>query len=130
MQLIPMKNLTGSPVQEETLRAEHAAAKKFGRVALGDTHLFMSRILGLGGGFIAYEDIDRWYVRQLEATVEVSEFYSYMFVVEYAKGDKFEEFAINYEEKKKIDALRKAFAETHPEVTFGRDPNRKSRLNW
>jgi hypothetical protein len=53
-----------------------------------------------------------------------------MFVVEYEKNGKYEEFAINYEEKKKIDALREAFAQAHPELTFGRHPSRKSKLNW
>jgi hypothetical protein len=130
MLLLPLKNLTGSPADAEDLRAERAAARSFGRVALGDEHLFLYRILGLGGGYIRYADIDRWYIRQIEATVEVSEFYSYMFVVEYEKNGKYEEFAINYEEKKKIDALREAFAQAHPELTFGRHPSRKSKLNW
>lgn len=130
MSLLPLKNLTGRPADPDALRAERAAAQKFGRVALGSQHLFLYRILGLGGGYIAYEDIDRWYVRQFEATVEVSEFYSYMFVVEYPRRDGFAEFAVNFEEKKKIDALRAAFASAHPELPFGRDPSRKSRLNW
>lgn len=130
MSLLPLKNLTGRPADPDALRAERAAAPKFGRVALGDTHLFLSRILGLGGGFIAYEDIDRWYIRQIEATVEVSEFYSYMFVIEYPHNGGFAEFAINFEEKKKIDALRAAFASAHPDLPFGRDPSRKSKLNW
>ncbi len=130
MSLLPLKNLTGRPADADALRAERAQAQRFGRVALGSQHLFLSRILGLGGGFIAYEDIERWYIRQLEATVEVSEFYSYMFVIEYAKNGGFEEFAINFEEKKKVDALRAAFAAAHPEIPFGRDPSRKSKLNW
>lgn len=130
MSLLPLKNLTGRPADPEALRAERACAQSFGRVALGDKHLFLYRVLGLGGGFIAYEDIDRWYIRQIEATVEVSEFYSYMFVIEYPHSGGFEEFAVNYEEKKKIDALRAAFAQAHPELTFGRDPSRKSKLNW
>lgn len=130
MSLLPLKNLTGRPADPDALRAERAHAQKFGRVALGDKHLFLYRILGLGGGFLAYEDIDRWYIRQIEATVEVSEFYSYMFVVEYPRDGGFEEFAINFEEKKKIDALRAAFSAAHPELPFGRDPSRRSKLNW
>ncbi len=130
MLVLPLKCLAGTPADADALKAEQAAARRFGRVALGDEHLFLYRVLGLGGGYIAYKDIDRWYVRQLEATFEVSSFYSYLFVVEYPAGDGFDEFSVNYEEKKKLDALREALREAQPTLTVGRDPNRRSKLNW
>lgn len=130
MLLLPLRCLAGQPADPAALKAEAAGARRFGRVALGGDHLFLYRVLGLGGGYIAYADIDRWYIRHLEATVEVSSFSSYMFVVEYPHGDSFQEFAINYEEKKKLDALRDAFRAAHPEIPFGRDPSRPTRQNW
>lgn len=130
MLLLPLRCLAGQPADPAALKAEAAEAWRFGRVALGEHHLFLYRVLGLGGGYIAYADIDRWYIRHLEATVEVSSFSSYMFVVEYPHGDGFQEFAINYEEKKKLDALRDAFRAAHPEISFGRDPSRPTRQNW
>lgn len=130
MLLLPLRCLAGQPADPAALKTEAAGARRFGRVALGGDHLFLYRVLGLGGGYIAYADIDRWYIRHLEATVEVSSFSSYMFVVEYPCGDGFQEFAINYEEKKKLDALRDAFRAAHPEIPFGRDPSRPTRQNW
>lgn len=130
MLLLPLRCLAGQPADPAALKAEAAGARRFGRVALGEHHLFLYRVLGLGGGYIAYADIDRWYIRHLEATVEVSSFSSYMFVVEYPHQGSFQEFAINYEEKKKLDALRDAFRAAHPEIPFGRDPSRPTRQNW
>ena len=86
MLLLPLRCLAGQPADPAALKAEAAGARRFGRVALGEHHLFLYRVLGLGGGYIAYADIDRWYIRHLEATVEVSSFSSYMFVVEYPTG--------------------------------------------
>lgn len=130
MTLLPLKCLAGQPADPQSLAAEQAEALRFGRVTLGQNHLFLYRPLGLGGGYIPYAAIDRWYVRQLEATFEVSSFYSYMFVVEYPHQGGFEEFAIDFEDKKKLDGLRAALRETHPELTMGRDPSRRTKHNW
>lgn len=131
MSLLPYHALTGAAADPAALEAERKAAVHYGRVFIGAKHLFLGRILGLGGGYIAYPDIERWYIRQCEANVEPSTFYSYMFVVEYtAPNGKPDERAVNFEEKKKIDALRAAFAAAHPEIPFGRLPGRPSKYNW
>ena len=131
MSLFSYRPLCGAAADAAALQAERRAAQRFGRVALGETHLFLGRILGLGGGYIAYRDIERWYIRQCEAQVEPSTFYSYMFVIEYTGANgKADERAVNFEEKKKIDALRAAFAAAHPELTFGRLPGKRAKHNW
>ncbi|MCI2046259.1 MAG: hypothetical protein LKJ90_00900 [Faecalibacterium sp.] len=127
MSFLSYHALAGAPAEKEALRAEYAAAQKFGRVALGTNHLFLSRVLGLGGSYIAYPDIRRWFIRQCEATVEVSTFYSYLFVVDYGDG---REKAVNFEEKPKVDALREALRAAHPELTFGPDKTKKPAVNW
>jgi hypothetical protein len=127
MSLLPYRPLAGLPAEKEHLSDELALAQRFGRVFLGAEHIFLSRILWLGGSYIAYPDITRWYIRQCEATVEVSTFYSYLFVIEYGDG---KECAVNFEEKPKVDALKEALRAAHPEIPFGPDKTKKRTVNW
>lgn len=128
--LFPYKPLT-TPLPAAQWKADLAAAHTIKGVHFGEQCVYLDRFGGLGGWYIPYTDVVRWFVNMEAAVGGEATFHIYRFAVNYgeegecvaALGD----YSANLNEKTPLDEIRTAVS-AHPEIPFGRDYDRKSRF--
>ncbi|MCC8099400.1 MAG: hypothetical protein LIO78_04960 [Clostridiales bacterium] len=128
--LLPYQPLT-APFPQEEWQQDFRQARRIKGVRFGAECLYLSRFAGLGGRYIPYRDIVRWYIQLKEATGGEATFHSYRLVVNYgAEGEwaaSLGEYSANLNERTPEAEVRTLMAQ-HPEIPLGRDPQRRTRF--
>lgn len=129
--LFPYRPLTASRLPEQAWKQDFAQAERIQDVRFGASCVYLGRFGGLGGRYIPYEDIVRWFVSVEAAVGGEATFHIYRFVVNYGEEGEYAaslgEFSANLNEKPPVDQVR-AIVARHSEIPFGRDYSRKSRF--
>lgn len=131
MPLLPYRPLTGAPLPEQERKADFAAAERIHNVRFGTKCVYLGRLAGLGGHYIRYEDITRWFIHMEAATGGEATFHMFRLVVNYgADGEcasSLGEVSADFNEKTPVAQVL-ALLRQHGEIPLGRDYTRKSRF--
>lgn len=120
-----------SPVSTDHWKADFAAAHRVKDVRFGERLLHLGRMAELGGRYIPYSDIVRWFVSVEAAVGGEATFHIYRLVVNY--GDTGEwaaalgEVSANLNEKTPLAEVR-SLMDRFPAIPQGRDYTRPSRF--
>lgn len=128
--LLSYQSLT-VPLPREVWQRDFRQARHIKGVRFGAECLYLSRFAGLGGYYISYRDIARWYIQLREATGGEATFHSYRLVVNYGAEEEraasLGEYNANLNERTPMEEVRALMAQ-HPEIPLGRDPRKRTKL--
>lgn len=122
--LLAYKPLTASALSPGEWRADFDHAERIKDVRFGEKCVHLGRFAGLGGRYIPYHDITRWYIRIEAATGGESTFHNYRLVVCCGEGKEWAaslgDYNADLNEKTPVDRLR-ALTSLHPEIPFSKN---------
>lgn len=128
--LFPYQPLTKAAPKAQW-KQDFQGAQRIKDVRFGSEFLHLGRMAELGGYYIPYSDICRWYISVEAAVGGEATFHIYRLVVNF--GERGEaaaalgEVSANLNEKTPLEAV-KALMEQHPYIPVGRDYDRPSRF--
>lgn len=112
-------------------KADFASAQRIKDVRFGEAYLHLGRMAELGGKYIPYSDIVRWFISVEAAVGGEATFHIYRLVVNYGEEGEYAaslgEYSANLNEKTPLEQV-KQLMNAHPGIPQGRDRSRKSRF--
>lgn len=128
--LFPYRPLTATLSAPEW-KTDYSAAERIKDVRFGKHCLHLGRMAELGGRYIPYSDIVRWFVSVEAAQGGEATFHIYRLVVNYGEEGEWAaslgECSANLNEATPLERVREQM-NLHPEIPQGRDYGRKSRF--
>lgn len=128
--LFPYRPLTKN-MSREAWKADFDRAERVKDVRFGEKCVHLGRMAGLGGRYIPYEDIERWFISVEAAVGGEATFHICRFVVNFGEDGEcmasLGEYSANLNEKTPLERV-KALMKLHPHIPVGRDYDRKSAL--
>ncbi|MCQ2442668.1 MAG: hypothetical protein MJ077_06060 [Oscillospiraceae bacterium] len=128
--LFPYRALT-TPLLSSRWKADYASGVRIKDVRFGQQALYLGHMAELGGKYLPYDDIVRWFISVEAAQGGEATFHIYRLVVNYGEEGEYAaslgEYSANLNEKTPLNEV-KAQMNLHPEIPQGRDYKRKSRF--